>query len=348
MANNDEKGTALAELRARTALRDAGLDPSAPLVRASSVTNEVWLTPTHVVRVNRTHDSRLAREAKVADALPEAVGYPRIVAHGHHNVEDWLVCNRVPGTPLAHQWPQLTNDQRRSAVSQLARRLAALHATEAPPDLPPVIGTPQLLEVGSPDPTPPVIAALEKAGRLDHVDPIVIQEAADLVREIGDALQPFAATTLVHGDVTFENILWHEGEVTALLDVEWARPGPSDLDLDIVLRCCAYPQLHVAEHYESMTHPEDYAEVPWWLAEDYPELFAYPRQIDRMRVYSIAYDVRDLLANPPPVDIRDLSPLHPYHRLARVVQRRSYLDEFAKRRGEPVRTRRRRGPDSSR
>jgi hygromycin-B 7''-O-kinase len=347
MVTNDEKGTALAELRARTALRDAGLDPSASLVRASSVTNEVWLTPTHVVRVNRTHDNRLAREAVVAKALPESVGYPRIVAHGQHNLDDWLVCQRVPGTPLAHHWPDLTQAERRSAVSQLARRLAALHATEAPADLPAVIGTPQLLEVGAPDPTPPVIAALEKAGRLDHVDAIVIQEAADLVREIGDALHPFAATTLVHGDVTFENVLWHEGDVTALLDVEWSRPGPSDLDLDIVLRCCAYPQLHVAERYEATTRPEDYAEVPWWLAEDYPELFAYPRQIDRMRVYSIAYDVRDLLANPPPADIKDLSPLHPYHRLARVVQQRSYLDDFAKRQS-PVRTPRPRGPGSSR
>lgn len=347
MVSNDERGTALAELRARTALRDAGLDPSAPLERASSVTNEVWLTPTHVVRVNRTHDSRLAREAKVADALPEEVGYPRIVAHGHHNVEDWLVCTRVPGTPLAHHWPDLSRDERRSAVRQLARRLAALHSTEAPPDLPPVIGTPQLLEVGSPDPAPPVIAALERAGRLEHVDPIVIQEAAELVLEIGDALQPFSATTLVHGDVTFENVLWHDGEVTALLDVEWSRPGPSDLDLDIVLRCCAHPQLHVAERYEAVTRPEDYAEVPGWLAEDYPELFAYPRQIDRLRVYSIAYDVRDLLANPPPAGIRDLSPLHPYHRLARVVQRRSYLDDLPSAEGS-VRTPRRRGRGSSR
>ena len=32
-----------------------------------------------------------------------------------------------------------------------------------------------------------------------------------------------------------------------------------------------------------------------------PRLFAYPRQIDRVRVYSIAYDVRDLLAFPPTV-----------------------------------------------
>ena len=323
---NGEQGTALAELRARTALRGAGLDPGVPLERASSVTNEVWLTPTHVVRVNRSHTNRLLREAIIAEALPPAVGYPRVVAHGHGAGEDWLVAERVPGTPLAHRWPDLSTSERHSAVTQLAKRLVALHSTPAPLDLPPIVGTPQLLEVGTEDPTGPVIAALEQAARLEHVDPLMLHEAVELVQAAAPALHPFMATTLVHGDVTFENVLWHDGEVTALLDVEWSRPGPSDLDLDIVLRCCAYPKLHVAEAYESRTDAADYVEVPGWLAESYPRLFAYPKQRDRLRVFAVAYEVRELLAFPPTAAVSQLSPLHAYHRLARVVNRTSYLD----------------------
>jgi aminoglycoside phosphotransferase (APT) family kinase protein len=323
---NARKGTALAELRARSALRGAGLDPQAPLERASSVTNEVWLTATHVVRVNRGHNKRLAREAVIAAALPPAVGYPRVVAHGHWQGEDWLVAERVPGTPLAHHWPDLSTEERHSAVNQLARRLVALHATPAPLDLPPIVGAPQLLEAGADDPTAPVIAACERAGRLEHADPLMLREAVELVERYAHVLQPFTATTLVHGDVTFENVLWHQGEVTALLDVEWARPGPSDLDLDIVLRCCAYPKLHVAERFEARTHAADYVDVPAWLAEAYPRLFAYPNQRDRLRIFAIAYEVRELLAYPPDRPVELLSLLHPYHRLARVVNGTSYLD----------------------
>lgn len=323
---HDDKGNAFAELRARTVLRNAGLDPAVSIERASSVTNEVWLTPTHVVRVNRTHDSRLAREALLADVLPRSVGYPRIVAHGHRQGEDWIVSERMPGTPLAHHWPDLSTEERHSAVDQLARRLVALHATPAPLDLPPIEGAPQLLEVGSEDPTGPVVAALERAGRLEHVDPLLLHEAAELVERAAPALLPFMATTLVHGDLTFENVLWHEGQVTALLDLEWARPGPADLDLDIVLRCCAYPQLHVGEAHEARTHAADYVEVPAWLAEAYPRLFAFPQQRDRLRVFSIAYEVRELLAYPPAASVAHLSPLHAYHRLARIVAGTSYLD----------------------
>lgn len=330
---NANSGSVLAELRARTALRSSGLDPTVPLERATSVTNEVWLTPTHVVRVNRRHDNRLAREAIVAAALPAGVGYPVIVARGGRVGEDWLISERRPGTPLAHRWPDLTVKERRRAVRGVAERLAALHTTRAPVGLPPVERAPQLLAAGSADPAAPVVEALERAARLDHVDAIFVEETAALVRELTPAIEPFTAATLVHGDVTFENVLWGDGDVTALLDVEWARPGPRDLDLDIVLRCCAHPQLHVGAAFEARTIPEDYVDVPLWLAEDYPALFAHPRQVDRLRLYAIAYEVRELLAWPPEVGSSRLDPLHPYHRLERVVRRHSYLDDFAQRAG---------------
>ena len=319
---------AFAELRARTALRSAGLDPTVPLDRASSVTNEVWLTATHVVRVNRRPDNRLAREAMLAGALPSTVGYPTILAAGGPQSGDWLIARRVRGAPLAHCWPGLETSERRSAVRQLAERLAALHATKAPAGLPPMLRAPHLMEIGTEDPIAPVLSALERACTLEHIEPILISEAIDLVVGLAPVLQPFVAETLVHGDVTFENVLWDSGEVTALLDLEWARPGPRDLDLDIILRCCAHPELHVAAKHAARTHSADYREVPAWLAEDYPELFEAPRWVDRLRLYSIAYDVRDLLAFPPTVEASRLPSLHPYHRLARVVQGQSYLDSI--------------------
>ena len=319
-------GATLAEVRARRALRSAGLDPTVPLERASSVTNEVWLSSTHAVRVNRKPNNRLYREALVAEALPPEVGYPTVVAHGGGRGEDWLVVERVPGEPLAHRWPTLSDAERERAVGQLARRLAALHGTRTPPDLPPIEDAPQLLEVGSTDPTSTLVSAIHRAMRLDHVDTVMLADAADMVTRAAPALAPFEAETLVHGDVTFENVLWHDGEVTALLDVEWARPGPRDLDLDILLRCAAYPHLHVAEAHAAETRAADYVQVPWWLAKTYPALFDFPHQIDRIRVYSIAYDVRDLLAAPPQVAVRQLPDLHAYHRLQRVVERKSYID----------------------
>jgi hygromycin-B 7''-O-kinase len=324
------QGDALAEVRARRALRGAGLDPSVPLVRSSSVTNEVWLSPTHAVRVNRRPTNRLYREALVAAALPPEVGYPAVVAHGGGRGADWLVADRVPGVPLAHVWPDLSELDRERAVEQLAMRLAAIHRTPAPAALPPIDHAPQLLDLGTPDPTGPLLVALDEAMRLPHVDRTMLARAREQVVTMGDALLPCDAPTLIHGDLTFENVLWHEGDVTALLDLEWARPAPADLDLDILLRCAAYPHLHVADIHADRTRADDYLDVPWQLGRTYPALFDHPRQIDRMRVYSIAYDVRDLLAAPPQVAVRHLPELHAHHRLERVVTQHSYLDTLTR------------------
>ncbi len=325
------QGNALAEVRARRALRGAGLDENEPLERASSVTNEVWLTREQVVRVNRAANQRLRREAILGQALPGEVGYPTILAYGGETGGDWLVLRRLPGQPLSRAWPQMTRDERRGAIRQLAAMLRALHSWECTVDLPPIENLPQLLSVGAAGPAvAPVLDALDRARSLEHVDPILLREAVEIVEAGADALEPFTSTTLIHGDLTFENVLWDGHAITAMLDFEWARLAPRDLELDILLRFCAHPYLHVAEDYEHLTKAEDYVDVPWWLAEEHPSLFDFARQIDRVRVYSIAYDVRELLLFPPPSSPRHLSEFHPYHRLARVVRRRSYLDDLGR------------------
>jgi aminoglycoside phosphotransferase (APT) family kinase protein len=322
------KATGLGRARALGALQAVGA-PLAGLKRADSVTNEVWMTQELVVRVNRDASLRLRREAVLSQVLPAEVGYPDLVQYGGEVGSDWLVVRRIPGLPLSRAWPDMTEDDRRLAVSQIAARLRAVHRTRCP-RLDGLHDVPQLL-----DPAPTgaqavarLMAALERAAAMEHVDPAVIADAMDLVRSTADALDPFDAETIVHGDLSFENILWDGTQVTALLDFEYARPGPADLDLDVLLRFCALPQLHVALDYEHRTHAADYAQVPWWFQEDYPELFSHPRQFERVRIYSLAWDVRELLQFPPAVPPSQLHKYHPYQRLSQTLRGTHYLDQF--------------------
>ena len=63
--------------RAKHALDAAGLDPTIALTRASSVTNEVWLSDEFAVRVNRRPDKRLWREARLGPAPARGDPLPR-------------------------------------------------------------------------------------------------------------------------------------------------------------------------------------------------------------------------------------------------------------------------------
>ena len=65
--------TGLGRARALGALASIGA-PSVGLKRADSVTNEVWMTPELVVRVNRDSSLRLHREAVLSQVLPTRWG----------------------------------------------------------------------------------------------------------------------------------------------------------------------------------------------------------------------------------------------------------------------------------
>lgn len=318
-----------AEARARRALTEAGLDYTMPLTRASSVTNEVWLAPEHVIRVNRHPNQRLRREAHLGPFLPSSVRYPEIVAYGGALGADWLIVRRRPGEVLSRCWPSMSAGERRSAVRQLAQMLRQLHDVPRPPDLPPIDTAPQLLADRELGVVEPLERAIDLVATMPFVDFAVAEHASRFVHRAAGALEPFDTTRLVHGDLTFENVLWDGRAITALLDFEWARGGPPDLDLDVLLRFCAFPFLHVASDYEEETHARDYAQVPYWLAEDYPELFGHPDVLDRTRVYCIAYDIRELLAFPPPAPADQLSPHHPVNRLDRTLRGIGHLDRLA-------------------
>ncbi len=317
----------LAQAHARHTLDAAGLDSDLLLEPASSVTNEVWLGRDVVVRVNSLPNNRLRREAELARSLPPEVGYPRIISYGGELGADYLVLERLPGHPLSRWWPGMSEAQRRSSISQLAEKLHAVHRTPAPP-LQDLSRAPHLLNAAptGEEAVIRLVESIDQATRLPHVDRRLLEEVGEIVEATATHLTPFNASTLVHGDLTFENVLWDGEQLTALLDFEWARKGPPDLDLDILLRFCAYPHLHVAEDYEDRTHSRDYVQVPWWLAEDYPELFDAPFVFERVRLYGFAWDIKELLAYPPQREVRLLPEEHPYHRLRRAVEGTGYLD----------------------
>lgn len=321
--------SAFALTRAKKALAEAGLDGMVNLTRASSVTNEVWLSDDFVIRVNRTPNQRLRREAFLAPLLPPEVGYPEVISYGGELGADYLIVRRMPGKVLSRWWPTMDEDARREATHQVARKLQLLHTVEAPDELPDIESPHLLGGPGWSNPTEQLMDGLDRAAQLPHIRLALIDDVRAFVAQHHLALEDFDAPTLIHGDLHFENVLWDGEQVTGLLDFEWSHTAPADLELDIFLRFCAYPFLHVAEDYEHLTLPEDYAPVPFWVAEEYPDLFAHPHLMDRLRLYCIAYDVRELLLFPPPAPAEQLSEHHPYNRLKRVVHKRSHLDSLS-------------------
>lgn len=229
----------------------------------------------------------------------------------------------------------MTVEARREAIRQLVDCVRALHQMSPPRNsrgeiiVPPFLHG-DTLECPYQLPASRVIELLGRARALPRVDVGLIDAA---IRFVLDRNQVFTAaenTSLIHGDLHFGNVLWDGEQITALLDFEWVRGGPADLDLDVLLRVVADPEIHQAGKITgpALTPAQSramYADVPKWCREFYPEWFANPNLLARLELYGLSFDVRDLLTQTPRAAAADQSALHPINRIKALVENRNHL-----------------------
>jgi hygromycin-B 7''-O-kinase len=265
--------------RAQIILQGLGL-PDTPLVSVESHSNAVWLTRDHAVHYHIVGPAgRLEHEARVALRLaPEAL-YPAVVAVGRDEDHDWLVTQRMPGIALSAAWPWLTPDERRDAMHQTARALRALHHAPA-------------LEAGR-DQVQRGVPVLTRWDFVSHLQGRGIPLPREWRMSATDG-----PLVMAHGDFSFNQILWHEGRVTALLDLEMAHAEAPDWDLGTFLAFCHDPVRMVPTDLEAISRPEDYRDAPVWLREAYPELFAFPALRERLALQALVLRGTELLDRP--------------------------------------------------
>jgi hypothetical protein len=107
-----------------------------------------------------------------------------------------------------------------------------------------------------------------------------------------------APSTMAHGDFYFNQVLWHQGRVTALLDLEMSYAEAPDWDLGAFLTACLDPPQMVPDRLAGAISLEDFHEAPTWLCEAYPEMFAYSSLRDRLALYAVVLRSRELSADP--------------------------------------------------
>ena len=320
-------------IRAYRVLQESGLSGQVPERVPAAKNNEVWFAGSHVLRISASRNSeRLGWEAQIGEVLPEGVPHAAVLARGTTEFGQWMVSERLAGLPLSTCWPDLNETLRRSAIEQLGAALEALHACRGPldddgePIVPPFLREAHSLECPHQLPPSRLLALLDKARSLRGVDGALFDAAGEVIRECAGALAGERPRGLVHGDLHLENVLWDPDrhQLTAILDFEWSRLAPADLDLDVLLRFCGDASFLVSGDEQRRLRRHDFFAVPAWLRECYPALFAHPRLNDRLRLYALAYDIPQLLADPPRVPVAELPEFHAYHRIRRLVEGRAH------------------------
>jgi aminoglycoside phosphotransferase (APT) family kinase protein len=245
-----------------------------------------------------------------------------VVARGETEGFTWLATMRVPGETLERAWSQMGSGARRYAIEQLAEIMRRLHgwvpATELAAAISdrPVGAFDDPKAIAGSDLNPlPVDRALRLAVTLaaqPHVDRGLIDEA---VRQIEDlrAVDPFLdkQRTVVHADLHLANILWDGSGIAAVLDFEWVRLAPPDLDLNELVRAVESNRTLRVEAAE--------AEIVRGLRSTYPDLFAHPQLAERLQLYAVTSCLREVTGWPLTKPEAELNPEHPIRQLRRLV-----------------------------
>ena len=230
------------EARLRLIAKVANLTIDAPIPLPSD-SNEVWKIGELVVQICHwsTDHTRLQREALILEHMPDEVLHVRLADAGVIDNMSWTLTYWVPGTMLSTCWADLDRTQQRTAAEQLGHALRTLHAWEPSPEVRATLAArptqPDYDDVIGADLNPlPVDRALrlvEPAMRLENVDRQLVEQLGEQLKRLRhlDPLMVPTSGTVVHGDAHLNNVIWNGVRVAALLDFEWARLGPPDLEL---------------------------------------------------------------------------------------------------------------------
>jgi len=101
------------------------------------------------------------------------------------------------------------------------------------------------------------------------------------------------------------------GQIVSLLDFEWARLGPIDMELLI--------WLHMARLADLDSKP--FPPVFRWLKNDYPELFSVPNSDERLWLYHLLFTIHGIAIWHPDEAEDTLTSDHHVHTLRKLVDR---------------------------
>jgi Ser/Thr protein kinase RdoA (MazF antagonist) len=318
-------GEVLPEERLTAVAADAGLRSVSGAVRLASASNEAWKVGDVVLRISWSGDrERAEREVAVLHHLPASVPHPEVLANGITDDRTWTLTRWVPGDVLIDTWRTMSSRDRDRLARQLADALAALHEWSPPTDVRAQVAARGLatsvddlvgLDV-NPLPIDRALALVEEAKQSPHADPALIEAVAERLRE----LRPFdvggADDPVIHGDMHLHNVVASGSSLRVLLDFEWVRIGPADLDLQAFLRA------------EPDTESDDM--IPR-LAAHYPSIVSHPSVVERLWLYDLACTLRDVIVCPASTTPDHLSPSEPLRRLPEIVRSPRYIEQLLER-----------------
>ena len=205
--------------------------------RAGGWTNAVWFNGDFVLRLSLSKgNDRIRREVELSKMLPKSVGYPKIIATGVAHGHEWSISERIQSKNLNDVWVDLSWSEKAKAVGQIFNIVQSIQSVN--------VEKIKHLSLQRAWYSP-----LNKSESLADCERYIAQGifTESHGRTLYNTLEKFylqlnqTTPVLNHGDITMDNLLWHEGNVVALIDFEHSSITAPQLDLHSLINLALVP-----------------------------------------------------------------------------------------------------------
>ena len=245
--------------------------------RAGGWTNAVWLNGDVVLRLSKEKKSnKIHREIERSKTFPTSVGYPKNIATGITDGYEWSLSERIPGQVLSSVWNDLSWTEKVTAIKQILVIVNGVHSVD--------VKKVEHITLKS-----AWYSSFDRESSLSDIERYITQQLFTPKQEhiLRDILERFykwyssVTPVLCHGDITTDNLLWHEGNVVSLLDFEHSVIAPVQLDIHSIVNLALIPYDEAASK-DIILLAEKKQEIQRYVTEVIP-LFApfLSRQSDR-------------------------------------------------------------------
>ncbi len=149
---------------------------------------------------------------------------------------DYLITTKVPGAPISDTWGNLTPQQQNHVAEQAGEYLAHIHSFTFER-----FGKLRFVQDNGKDfatwfnyVEDFVLRFMNWGQELGIVDAVLQTHLLTVLEKHKPLLDTMTQGALVHHDYHFENILQQDGEITGIIDFEWALSGDPALDFHIL------------------------------------------------------------------------------------------------------------------
>lgn len=265
-----------------------GLKPRKIQLLNGGQVNQVYrIDERYVLRIGAREDAfpRLKCETKLIQSLQGEIPVAKICAFGEQDGVVYQIQQFIPGQKLYAVWKNLTADVQENIVAELATCLKILHSRIGP-HFAYLYENSQSYDCWMDYLSDKFNHTLEDIDAYHlRMVPGYVELVKDYFDEHKHVLQD-AVPALVHGDLSFVNILVDNGKISALLDFEYAMYAPKDYELWVTEDFCLYPNDYAEEDNEVFC-TGDFANFFPLLRKYDPDLFEIPRLRERMTLYHL-------------------------------------------------------------